>query len=105
MKKKGWMERLVGVGIAVASICGTLYLLKDKIEENPVYKESISKWVDKLKHLFHSELSPDDFDSMEDIMDDFEDVEDLDELLQDSDSSSKRGYVTIKLHKEDVEAQ
>ncbi len=103
MKKKGFIETLVGVGIAVASICGTLYLLRDKIEENPVYKESISKWIDKIKHLFHSEISPEDFDPMDDIMDDFEDVEDLDELLQDSDSSSKRGYVTIKLH-QDTEA-
>lgn len=104
MKKKGLIETLVGIGIAVASICGTLYLLKDKIEENPIYKESICKWMDKIKNLFPSILSKDDFDSMDDIMDDFEDVEDLDELLQDSDSSSKRGYVTIKLHKEEVEA-
>lgn len=102
MKKKGLIETFIGFGIAVASICGTLYLLKDKIEENPIYKESISKWTDKIKHFFASDFAREDLDSMDDIMDDFEDVEDLDDLLQES--PSKRGYVTIKLHKEETEA-
>lgn len=93
MKKKGFVEKLITAGIAIAGIGGTLYLLKDKIEENPKYKESIDKLKDKIKKQEEPNISPEDFE----MADDLDDVEDFEEILHES---SDRGYVTIKLHNE-----
>lgn len=93
MKKKGFVEKLVTAGIAIAGIGGTLYLLKDKIEENPKYKESL----DKLKEKFKTPAKEEDADDLFDMMDDMDDVEDFSDILHEN---SDRGYVTIKLHNE-----
>ena len=87
MKKKGVIETLVKAGIAVAAVGGTLYLLKDKLEEDPKYKEAIDKVKDTIKSYVPSKEEPIDEDDFFD--------EDFDEIIHTS--SSERGYVNIKL--------
>ncbi len=87
MKKKGFIETLVKAGIAVAAVGGTLYLLKDKLEEDPKYKEAIDKVKDTIKSYVPSKETPVEEDDFFD--------EDFDEIIHTS--SSERGYVNIKL--------
>ena len=91
MKKNGFIDTLVKAGIAAAAIGGTLYLLKDKIEENPKCKEAVDKVKDKIKSYMPEKETPIDEDDFFD--------EDFDEIIQTS--SSERGYVNIKLPTED----
>lgn len=94
MKKKGIFETLVKAGIAAAAIGGTLYLLKDKLEEDPKYKEAIDKVKDTIKSYMPEKEAPIDEDDFFD--------EDFDEVIHTS--SSERGYVNIKLPtEEDIE--
>lgn len=94
MKKTGFIEKIVTAGIVAASVGGTLYLLKDKIEENPKYKEAFEKAKETIKkHTTPDEISEEDFEG-------FEDVENFDDVLS---SAPKRGYVTIKLHQNEEE--
>ena len=95
MKKKGFIDTLVKAGIAAAAIGGTLYLLKDKFEEDPKYKEAVDKVKDKIKSYMPEKEAPIDEDDFFD--EDFD--EDFDEVIQTS--SSERGYVNIKLPTED----
>ena len=102
MKKGNLVDKLITAGIVAAGVGGALYLLKDKLEEDPKYKESIDKAKDSIKkytNTVKNAVSRDDIDDFDEF-DDFDDTDDLDELLQSS-SRSKRGYVTIKLHEED----
>ena len=92
MKEKGFIEKIVTAGIVAAGIGGTLYLLKDKIEENPKYKEAVDKAKDKIKQFTAPDISEEDFVG-------FDDVDDFNEILH---SDSERGYVKIKLHEEDA---
>lgn len=87
MKKKGFIDTLVKAGIAVAAVGGTLYLLKDKLEEDPKYKEAIDKVKDTIKSYVPSKETPVEEDDFFD--------EDFDEVIHTS--SSERGYVNIKL--------
>ena len=94
MKKTGFIEKIVTAGIVAAGVGGTLYLLKDKIEENPKYKEAFDKAKETIKkHNTPDEISEEDFEG-------FEDVENFDDVLS---SAPKRGYVTIKLHQNEEE--
>lgn len=88
MKKKGFIEKVVTAGIVAASIGGTLYLFKDKIEENPKCKEALDKIKDTIKKQNSPEISEEDFGV-------FDDVDNFDEVLS---SAPERGYVKIKLH-------
>ncbi len=91
MKKNGIIDTLVKAGIAAAAIGGTLYLLKDKFEEDPKYKEAVNKVKDTIKSYMPEKAAPVDEDDFFD--------EDFDEVIHTS--SSKRGYVNIKLPTED----
>jgi len=91
MKKKGIVDTLVKAGIAAAAIGGTLYLLKDKFEEDPKYKEAVDKVKNTIKSYMPDKETPVDD---EDFFD-----EDFDEVIHTS--SSERGYVNIKLPTED----
>lgn len=102
MKKGNLVDKLITAGIVAAGVGGALYLLKDKLEEDPRYKESIDKAKDTIKKYtatVKNAVSRDDIDDFDEF-DDFDDTDDLDELLHSS-SRSDRGYVTIKLHEED----
>lgn len=90
MKKKGFIDTLVKAGIAAAAIGGTIYLLKDKIEEDPKYKEAVDKVKEKVKSYMPAKETPVDEDDFFD--------EDFDEVIH---ASSDRGYVNIKLPTED----
>lgn len=90
MKKKGFIDTLVKAGIAAAAIGGTIYLLKDKIEEDPKYKEAVDKVKEKVKSYMPAKETPVDEDDFFD--------EDFDEVIH---TSSDRGYVNIKLPTED----
>lgn len=87
MKKKGVIDTLIKAGIAAAAIGGTLYLLKDKLEEDPKYKEAVDKVKDTIKSYVPSKETPVDEDDFFD--------EDFDEIIHTS--STERGYVNIKL--------
>lgn len=89
MKKKGLIETIVTVGIVAAGIGGTLYLLKDKMEEDPKWKESIDKVKNKVKKAAREK--EESFDES-DLFD-----EDFDEIIHTSSPASERGYVNIKL--------
>ncbi|MBE5956310.1 MAG: hypothetical protein E7253_07645 [Lachnospiraceae bacterium] len=91
MKKKGIIDTLVKAGIAAAAIGGTIYLLKDKFEEDPKYKEA----VDKVKDTIKSYMPAKDEKPVDE--DDFFD-EDFDQVIH---TSSERGYVNIKLPTEE----
>jgi hypothetical protein len=98
MKKSSFIDKLITAGIVAAGVGGALYLLKDKLEEDPRYQESLDKaksTIKKYTATVKNAVHPDDVDA-------FEDFEDLGEILQ-SGSRSDRGYVTIKLHDEDTE--
>ena len=90
MKKKGIVDTLVKAGIAAAAIGGTLYLFKDKIEENPKYKEAVDKVKDTIKNYVPNKETPVEEDDFFD--------EDFDEVIH---TSSERGYVNIKLPTEE----
>ncbi len=91
MKKNGFIDTLVKAGIAAAAIGGTLYLLKDKFEEDPKYKEAVDKIKDKVKsYMPAKEAAVDE----EDFFD-----EDFDEIIHTP--SSERGYVNIKFPTEE----
>lgn len=92
MKKRGIIDTLIKTGIAVAAIGGTLYLLKDKLEEDPKCKEAMDKVKNKIKEFVPEKEEP--FEE-----DDFFD-EDFDEIIHTS-SASERGYVNIKLPTEE----
>lgn len=94
-KKSGLVEIMVKVGIVAAGIGGTLYLLKDKIEENPKCKEAVDKVKNAIKkHMPEKEEPMDETDLFD---------EDFDEIIHTS-GSKERGYVNIKLsNDEDVE--
>ena len=87
MKKRNILDTLVKVGVAAAAIGGTLYLLKDKLEEDPACKEAMDKVKEKIKQIVPEKETPAD---EEDFFD-----EDFDEIIHTS--GSDRGYVTIKL--------
>lgn len=89
MKKRGIVDTIIKVGILAAGIGGTLYLFKDKIEENPKCKDAVDKLKRKVK-----EFASEQADSMEDI-DPFD--EDFDEIIHATTPSGERGYVNIKL--------
>ena len=90
MKKNGFFETIMKAGIAAAAIGGTLYLLKDKFEEDPKYKEAVNKVKDTIKSYMPSKETPVEEDDFFD--------EDFDDVIF---SSSDRGYVNIKLPTED----
>ena len=102
MKKSSFVDKLIAAGIVAAGVGGALYLLKDKFEEDPKYKESIDKAKDTIKKYTATVKKAVDNNEFDDF-DDFDDTDDLDELLQTS-SRSDRGYVTIKLHEEDLDS-
>lgn len=95
MKKNGFINGLIKASILAATLGGTIYLLKDKIEECPKCRESLDKAKSALNR-FHSGKS-DDLDYTEDFEDDFDDVEELDEILE---TPADREYVSIKLSEE-----
>lgn len=95
MKKKGFVNTLVKAGIIAATFGGTIYLLKDKIEENPKYKESLDKLKDTIKKYKPDGKGTPNYN--EDFEEDFEDVDDLEEILEET---SDREYVSIKLSEE-----
>lgn len=95
MKKRRIVDTMIKVGILAAGIGGTLYLFKDKIEENPKCKDAMDKIKNKVKD-FASEQD----DSMDDA-DLFD--EDFDEIIHASAPSTERGYVNIKLPSEQEE--
>lgn len=90
MKKRGVIDTLIKAGIAVAAIGGTLYLLKDKLEEDPKCKEAMDKVKDKIKQIVPEKEET--FDE-----DDFFD-EDFDEIIH---TPTERGYVNITLPSEE----
>lgn len=92
MKKRGAIDTIIKAGIAAAAIGGTLYLLKDKIEENPKCKEAIDKVKETVKNHVPSKEKPVEEDDFFD--------EDFDEIIH---TSSDRGYVNIKLSNEEEE--
>ena len=94
MKKGGFINGLVKAGILAATIGGTIYLLKDKIEECPKCKESLDKAKDAWKKFKDDDTG---MDYSEDFEEDFEDVDDLDEILE---TPIDREYVSIKLSEE-----
>lgn len=94
MKKNGLIDGLIKAGILAATIGGTIYLFKDKIEENPKCKESI----DKAKEAWNDfKNNKSNVDYSEDFEDDFEDVDELDEILE---TPVDREYVSIRLSEE-----
>ena len=91
-KKTGFIETLVKVGVAAAAIGGTLYLFKDKIEENPKCKEAVDKVKDTIKkYVPEKPETADDVDPFD---------EDFDEIIHTA-PASERGYVNIKLSNEE----
>lgn len=95
MKKKGLMNGLIKAGILAATLGGTIYLLRDKIEECPNCRESLDKAKDAVKKFTSGKK--DDLNYTEDFEDDFDDVDELDEILE---SPADREYVSIKLSEE-----
>lgn len=96
MKKRGIVDTMIKIGILAASIGGTLYLFKDKIEENPKCKDAMDKIKNKVKDLASNQ---------EDTMDETDLFdEDFDEIIHASAPSKERGYVNIKLPSEQEEA-
>lgn len=95
MKKNGLINGLIKAGILAATLGGTIYLLKDKIEECPNCRESLDKAKDAVKKFTSGKK--DDLNYTEDFEDDFEDVDELDEILE---SPADREYVSIKLSEE-----
>ena len=86
MKKNSVIDTLIKAGIAAAAIGGTVFLLKDRIEENPKCKDAVDKVKNKVKSLVPSKEKPIEEDDFFD--DDFDDIIHT--------SSSERGYVNIK---------
>lgn len=95
MKKNGLINGLIKAGIVAAAIGGTIYLLKDKIEECPKCKESLDKFKNAWKDFMNNDDSGMDYS--EDFEDIFEDVDELDEILE---TPVDREYVAIKLSEE-----
>lgn len=95
MKKNGLINGLIKAGILAATLGGTIYLLKDKIEECPHCRESLDKAKDAVKKFASGKK--DDLNYTEDFEDDFEDVDELDEILE---TPADREYVSIKLSEE-----
>lgn len=95
MKKNGLINGLIKAGILAATVGGTIYLLKDKIEECPKCKESVDKAKEAWKKFKENDQKETDY--TDDFEDDLQDVDDLDEILE---TPLDRGYVSIKLSEE-----
>ena len=95
MKKNGLINGLIKAGILAATVGGTIYLLKDKIEECPKCKGSIDKVKESWKKFKENDQIETDY--TDDFEDDLQDVDDLDEILE---TPLDRGYVSIKLSEE-----